>query len=76
LDQGTNGDPVGTGIDDPTGKAATNPVAFPAVPATSMFDPLRTAARGVIVDEMKLVSPEKEFVEYAETVIPGPPDTT
>jgi hypothetical protein len=58
-----------------TAMAATNPVAFPAVPATSMFDPFRIAAIGVIMDELKPASPEEAFAEYAETVIPVPPDT-
>jgi hypothetical protein len=42
--------------------AETNPVTFAAEPATSMFDPFRTAASGVIVDK-KRPKFEEEFVE-------------
>ena len=67
----------GAAVDDPGGTdtAATNPVAFAFEPATSMVDPLRTAAKGVIVDEIRVLPPD-ELAEYVDTVMPDPPDTT
>ena len=40
-----------------------------------MVDPLRTAAKGVIVDEIRVLPPD-ELAEYVDTVMPDPPDTT